>query len=204
MTYALEGICLVLPVEASMSDPTSSQKVIATSLISYSILVGAYASIAVVSGLGSCDVITECLPGVAGDAVKVALSVALAMGHCVTLFPAVELLEGVFFDSGKGDGGSGGGVGRVVEGGGGGGGSNPQTPQRTQDERSPLLPPSQPDKASQSAESRCCTSRSVRGPLLRVGDLAKHPDQESCERRGACEEKVRQDDKGVGKLKNNL
>ena len=33
---------------------------------------------------------------------------------------------------------------------------------------------------------------------------AKHPDQESRECRGACVEKVRHDDEGVGNLNNNL
>ena len=73
VTYALEGICLVLPVEASMAEPAEATRVVMGSLVLYSILVGGYSAVAVSAGLGECGVVTECLTGVSGDVVKVAL-----------------------------------------------------------------------------------------------------------------------------------
>ncbi len=95
-TYTLEGICLVLPCERSMADPTKATNVACYSLLSYSFLTATFAAVAYASGLGQdgCNSVTECFSGHGyADVVKILLSVALVLSHPITLYPATEIFE---------------------------------------------------------------------------------------------------------------
>ena len=97
VTYALEGVCLVLPVESSMSRPGDCYALVSASIALYSAASISYSGLAYLASLSGCEVITTCLPGETGSVVKVALSVAMVGGHCVTLYPAVEMVEGLLW-----------------------------------------------------------------------------------------------------------
>ena len=81
-TYALEGICLVLPVENSMEDKRKGVKMATGSLAAYGLLSGAYAAIAYGGGMGGdeCKIVTDCLGnGSSATYLRVALAVALCL-----------------------------------------------------------------------------------------------------------------------------
>ena len=99
--YALEGICLVLPVQRQMNDQKEAMKVLVwISLPVYAVLTCTYSLIAAAGGLAenidgeTCDIVTDCFdPGKLADTLRIALSAALIVTHPVTLYPAIEMLE---------------------------------------------------------------------------------------------------------------
>jgi len=99
-TYSLEGINLVLPIENSMERGEDAQMVFFTGTMFYTVLVAGYGAFAYMQGFSACDLITDCLPaGVAVIIIRVALVLSLLATHTITLFPAVEMLEELLFNS---------------------------------------------------------------------------------------------------------
>mmetsp|Transcript_23805 Transcript_23805/g.49600 ORF Transcript_23805/g.49600 Transcript_23805/m.49600 type:complete len:418 (+) Transcript_23805:148-1401(+) len=101
-TYALEGICLVLPVERSMARKEQAIPMSVSSLILYGIVTLSYSAVAYSAGLGrdDCSIVTDCFDdGSAVYTLRIALCAALILSHPVTLFPASEILENLLSSS---------------------------------------------------------------------------------------------------------
>lgn len=101
--YSLEGINLVLPVEASLKHPNSGFPVMGWGMTLYSISCSAFGAFAYGAGLGSCPIITDCFAkgATATIIVQLALVASLIFTHALTLFPAAEILERKIFGDEK-------------------------------------------------------------------------------------------------------
>jgi len=98
--YALEGICLALPVETSMSYPKMAKRVLISGSAIYVTLSGIYGAFGYLVGFGECDIITVFLPSkVYGYIIRIAISISLLAAHPLVLYPASEMLEQILFKS---------------------------------------------------------------------------------------------------------
>jgi amino acid permease len=101
-TYAMEGICLVVPTVLSLHHTEDAPPVIFGSLFMYAAVTVAYASFAFAAGLGSCDIITDCLKkGYLTTIVRLTLSAALLLTHPVYIVVPAKIIEDQFFYSFK-------------------------------------------------------------------------------------------------------
>lgn len=92
--YALEGINLTLPVASSMKSIRKPPLVMTLGVLGFSIITAYYSAYAYGAGLGSCDIIVECLGrGRVVDIVRLALALSLIATHPVYLIVASEIFE---------------------------------------------------------------------------------------------------------------
>jgi amino acid permease len=96
-TYAMEGICLVVPTALSLHKTEDASPVIFSSLFLYAGITVSFAAFTFVAGLGSCDLITDCLEkGFITTAVRLALSTALILTHPVYIVVPAKIIEDQF------------------------------------------------------------------------------------------------------------
>lgn len=92
--YSLEGINLTLPVSASMKSLRKPPLVMTVGVCLFAGITAFYASFAYAAGLGSCDIIIQCLgPGPFVNVIRVALALSLLATHPVYLIVASEIFE---------------------------------------------------------------------------------------------------------------
>ncbi|GAB5031014.1 amino acid auxin permease family [Nannochloropsis oceanica] len=92
--YSLEGINLTLPVSASMKSLQKPPYVMTMGVCLFAGVTAFYSSYAYAAGLGSCDIIIQCLGrGAFVNIVRVALALSLIATHPVYLIVASEIFE---------------------------------------------------------------------------------------------------------------
>jgi|EP00624_Nannochloropsis_granulata_P007834 hypothetical protein len=92
--YSLEGINLTLPVSASMKSLQKPPYVMTMGVCLFAGITAFYSSYAYAAGLGSCDIIIQCLGrGPFVNLVRVALALSLIATHPVYLIVASEIFE---------------------------------------------------------------------------------------------------------------
>jgi len=100
--YAMEGINLALPTESSMKQPKHAYWVVLGAQSTYFVLVCGYGAFGYAFGFGGCDLIVDCLPsGTVRTVLQVCLIISLCITHPLTLYPASEMLEELWFDETK-------------------------------------------------------------------------------------------------------
>ena len=92
--YSLEGINLTLPVSASMKSLRKPPFVMTVGVCLFAGITAFYSSFAYAAGLGTCDIIIQCLGrGAFVNLVRVALALSLIATHPVYLIVASEIFE---------------------------------------------------------------------------------------------------------------
>lgn len=92
--YSLEGINLVIPVEATLKKGQQGYSVVTAGTIIIVSLNSCFGFFGYLFGYGKCDIITNCLPqNWLSILVQIFLVITLFFTFPVTLFPATELVE---------------------------------------------------------------------------------------------------------------
>jgi len=104
--YSVEAINHVMPNANAMTTPAHLPSIIFLALATYGVLVGGFMLFAAQAGFGDCpaggSILLDCLPGGAvSTGVKSAVVVQMLLSFPVTMFPAVEMMEGRLFPSGE-------------------------------------------------------------------------------------------------------
>jgi len=100
--YSIEGINLVIPVEATLRQPSHGVPVIAGGTVLVIFLNTAFAAFSYLVGFGQCAIVTDCLPDTWLSAgLQLALATALLLTYPVALYPATEIIEDLLLPSSR-------------------------------------------------------------------------------------------------------